>query len=53
MRAERIGLVAALMNAAADATGSFIIHDPAKAASHSRAGFEAMSPIDRIIFKYK
>ncbi len=42
MRAAPIGLVAALMNAAADATVEFIIHDPAKAASHSRAGFEAM-----------
>jgi AcrR family transcriptional regulator len=41
MRAAPLGLVAGLMNAAADATVHFIIHDPANADSHSRTGFEA------------
>jgi AcrR family transcriptional regulator len=42
MRAEPLGLVAGLIMAAADATVDFIIHDPANADSHRRAGFEAM-----------
>jgi len=42
MRAAPLGLVAGLMNAAADATVEFIILDPVNAESHSRAGFEAM-----------
>ncbi len=42
MRAAPLGLVVGLMNAAADATVDFIIHDPANAETHSRTGFEAM-----------
>lgn len=42
MRAAPLGLVAGLMNAAADATVEFIILDPENADSHCRTGFEAM-----------
>ncbi len=42
MRAAPLGLVVGLMNAAADATVDFIIHDPANAEAHSQAGFKAM-----------
>lgn len=42
MRAAPLGFVAALMNATADATVEFIVHDRANADSHSRAGFEAL-----------
>ena len=42
MRAVPLGLVVGLMNAAAEATVNFIIHDPANVDAHSRTGFEAM-----------
>ena len=37
-----LGFVAALMNALAEATIDFIIHDPANADKHGRASFEAL-----------
>lgn len=42
MRAQKLGFVVALMSAAAEATIDFISSDPANAAKHARAGFEAM-----------
>jgi AcrR family transcriptional regulator len=42
MRDAPLGLVAGLMNAAADATVDFIIHDPANADAHGQTGFEAV-----------
>jgi AcrR family transcriptional regulator len=42
MRTAPLGLVVSLMNAVAEATVDFILHDPANADVHSRMGFEAM-----------
>lgn len=42
MRDAPLGLVAALMNAAADATVDFILQSPDDADAHSQAGFEAV-----------
>lgn len=42
MHAAPLGLVASLMNAVAEATVDFIIHDPANADAHRQTGFDAM-----------
>lgn len=42
MRAAPIGLVAGLLNAAADATVDFILLDPEQADTHRATGFDAM-----------
>jgi hypothetical protein len=42
MRDAPLGFVVVLMNALADATIDFMIHDPVNADKHSMAGFEAM-----------
>jgi AcrR family transcriptional regulator len=42
MRDAPLGFVVALMSAAAEATIDFMLHDPAGAETHSRAGFDAM-----------
>ena len=42
MRHAPLGLIVSLMNAVAEATVDFILHDPANAQLHSRMGFDAM-----------
>lgn len=42
MRSVPLGLVASLMNAAADATADFMIHDARNAEVHCRTGFNAV-----------
>jgi AcrR family transcriptional regulator len=42
MRNAPLGFVVALMNGVAEATIDFMIHDPAHADKHSKAGFDAM-----------
>jgi len=42
MRDAPMGLVAAMMNALAEATMDFMVNDPAHADEHSRVGFDAL-----------
>lgn len=42
LRNVPMGFVAALMNALAEATMDFMIHDPANAKKHCKAGFDAL-----------
>ncbi len=52
MRNAPMAFVVAIMNSLGDATMDFMIHDPANAKKHCKAGFDALWRVDRLSFFY-